>query len=53
MKIFSDLINNLTRVPLTIDYSLVSIRRGGQNKRKDWQISAKIINGEVGKNLQS
>ena len=37
----------------------VSNRRGGQNKKGSWQISAKIINRqgainrEVGKNLQS
>ena len=33
-------------------YSRVSSRRGGRNKRGGWQISAKIINGEVGKNLK-
>ena len=38
-------------------YSRVSNRRGGRKKRRGWQISAKIINGEgaingeVGKNL--
>ena len=34
-------------------YSRVSNRRGGRNKRGGSQISAKIINGDVGKNLQS
>ena len=33
-------------------YSRVSNRRGGRNKRGGWQISAKIINGKLGKNLQ-
>ena len=30
--------------------SRISSRRGGRNKRGGWQISAKIINGEIGKN---
>ena len=40
-------------------YSGISNGKGGWNKRGDWQISAKIINGEstingeVGKNVQS
>ena len=39
-------------------YSRVSNRRGGWNKKGSWQISTKIINGkgaineELGKNLQ-
>ena len=40
-------------VEKNVCYSRVSNRRGGQNKRGGWQISAKIINGDVGKNLQS
>ena len=31
-------------------YSRVSSRRGGYNKRGDWQKSQKLINGEAGKN---
>ena len=32
------------------NYSRVSNRKGGPNKGGGWQISAKIINGQVGKN---
>ena len=34
-------------------YSRISNRRGGRKKRGGWQILAKIINREVGRNLQS
>ena len=34
------------------NYYPVPNRRGGRNKQGGWQISAKIINGEVGKNLK-
>ena len=34
-------------------YSRVSNKRGAQNKWGGWQILAKTVNGEVGKNLQS
>ena len=36
-------------VEKNVCYSRVSNRRGGQNKRGGWQISAKIINGEFAK----
>ena len=42
--------NNLIN---TSTYYRVSNRRGGRNKGGGWKISAKIINGEDGKNLQS
>ena len=51
VKIWSVSKNCLPSILMTVfTYSRVSNRKGGRNKRGGWQILAKIINGDAGKN---